>query len=72
MCPVTFRRAYEVHNCALFLPSDHVTVRRIVLTEALEHLLSLDVEDTTANPKEKFQAILQALELQIWLTDRVT
>jgi ribonuclease-3 len=53
--------AYEALIGALYLDSDYVTVRRIVLTEAREHLESLDVEDPSANPKGRLQEILQAI-----------
>lgn len=53
--------AYEALIGALYLDSDYVTVRRIVLTEAREHLESMDIEDTTANPKGRLQELLQAI-----------
>jgi ribonuclease-3 len=56
--------AYEALIGALYLDSDYVTVRRIVLTEAREHLESLDLEDPGANPKGRLQEILQAITPQ--------
>ncbi len=53
--------AYEALMGALYLDSDYVTVRRMVLTEAREHLESLDIEDANANPKGRLQEILQAI-----------
>jgi ribonuclease-3 len=56
--------AYEALIGALYLDSDYVTVRRIVLTEAREHLENLDLEDPGANPKGRLQEILQAITPQ--------
>lgn len=53
--------AYEALIGALYLDSDYVTVRRMVLAEAREHLESLEVEDNNANPKGRLQEILQAI-----------
>lgn len=53
--------AYEALIGALYLDSDYVTVRRIVLSESREHLESLDIEDSSANPKGRLQEILQSI-----------
>ena len=46
---------------ALYLDSDYVTARRIVISEAREFLESLDVEMVDQNPKGRLQEILQAI-----------
>ncbi len=56
--------AYEALIGALYLDSDYVTVRRIVLTETRERLEELVVEDPSANPKGRLQEILQAITPQ--------
>lgn len=56
--------AYEALIGALYLDSDYVTVRRIVLTETRARLEDLVVEDPTANPKGRLQEILQAITPQ--------
>lgn len=53
--------AYEALVGAMYLDSDYVTVRRIVLTEAREFLESLDDDPQEANPKGRLQEILQAI-----------
>ncbi len=53
--------AYEALIGAIYLDSDYVTARRIVLTEAREDLESLDVDPPDANPKGRLQEILQAI-----------
>ena len=53
--------AYEALIGALYLDSDYVTVRRIVLTETRARLEDLIVEDPSANPKGRLQEILQAV-----------
>lgn len=53
--------AYEALMGALYLDSDYVTVRKIVLTEAREHLETLVIEDFNANPKGRLQELLQAI-----------
>jgi ribonuclease-3 len=53
--------AYEALIGALYLDSDYVTVRRIVLTETRDKLEDLSVEDNSANPKGRLQEILQAI-----------
>lgn len=53
--------AYEALIGALYLDSDYVTVRRIVLTDSRERLENLSLEDMSANPKGRLQEILQAI-----------
>ncbi len=53
--------AYEALIGAMYLDSDYVTVRRIVLTEAREHLEALHLDASEANPKGRLQEILQAI-----------
>ena len=53
--------AYEALIGAIYLDSDYVTVRRIVLTEARQDLEALDVDPPDANPKGRLQEILQAI-----------
>jgi len=53
--------AYEALIGALYLDSDYVTVRRIVLTETRSRLEELIVEDPSANPKGRLQEILQSV-----------
>jgi ribonuclease-3 len=53
--------AYEALMGAVYLDSDYVTVRRMVLTESREHLESLEIEDSNANPKGRLQELLQAI-----------
>ena len=56
--------AYEALVGALYLDSDYVTARRIVLTEAREYLDSLELETADQNPKGRLQEILQAISPQ--------
>ena len=56
--------AYEALVGALYLDSDYVTARRIVLTEAREYLDSLELETEDQNPKGRLQEILQAISPQ--------
>jgi ribonuclease-3 len=53
--------AYEALMGALYLDSDYVTVRRIVLTETRDRLENLSLEDVNANPKGRLQELLQAI-----------
>jgi ribonuclease-3 len=53
--------AYEALIGAMYLDSDYVTVRRIVLTEARALLETLNVNPPEANPKGRLQEILQAI-----------
>lgn len=53
--------AYEALIGALYLDSDYVTVRRIVITAAREFLESLDVDLRDTNPKGQLQELLQSI-----------
>jgi ribonuclease-3 len=53
--------AYEALIGAIYLDSDYVTARRIVLTEAREDLEILDVDPPDQNPKGQLQEVLQAI-----------
>ncbi len=53
--------AYEALIGAIYLDSDYVTARRIVLSEAREDLENLDIDPPEANPKGRLQEILQAI-----------
>ncbi len=53
--------AYEALIGAMYLDSDYVTVRRVVLTEAREILENLHGDPTEVNPKGRLQEILQAI-----------
>ena len=53
--------AYEALIGAIYLDSDYVTVRRIVLTEAREDLDTLEVDPPDQNPKGQLQEVLQAI-----------
>jgi len=53
--------AYEALIGAIYLDSDYVTVRRIVLTEAREDLETLEVDPPDQNPKGQLQEVLQAI-----------
>lgn len=53
--------AYEALIGAIYVDSDFVTVRRIVLTEARVDLEALEVDAPDANPKGRLQEILQAI-----------
>ncbi len=57
----TLSDAYEALIGAMYLDSDFVTVRRIVLTDARELLESMDLEGPDTNPKGRLQEILQAI-----------
>jgi ribonuclease-3 len=56
--------AYEALIGAMYLDSDYVTVRRIVLTETRDLLENLQVETGETNPKGRLQEILQAISPQ--------
>ena len=56
--------AYEALIGALYIDSDYVTARRIVLAEAREFLDLLELETTDQNPKGRLQEILQAISPQ--------
>lgn len=53
--------AYEALIGAMYIDSDYVTVRRIVLTEARELLETLELDTTDVNPKGRLQEILQSI-----------
>ncbi len=53
--------AYEALIGAMYLDSDYVTVRRVVLTEAREILENMEHDPLEANPKGRLQEILQAI-----------
>jgi ribonuclease III len=53
--------AYEALIGAMYLDSDYVTVRRVVLTEARDYLESLELDAPDANPKGELQELLQAI-----------
>ena len=53
--------AYEALIGAIYLDSDYVTTRRIVLTEAREDLETLEVDPPDQNPKGQLQEVLQAI-----------
>jgi ribonuclease III len=53
--------AYEALIGAIYLDSDFVTARRIVLAEAREDLEQLEVDPPSANPKGHLQELLQAI-----------
>jgi ribonuclease-3 len=54
--------AYEALIGAMYLDSDYVTVRRIVLTEARDHLETLEADAPDVNnPKGRLQEMLQSI-----------
>jgi ribonuclease-3 len=53
--------AYEALIGAMYLDSDYVTVRRVVLAEAREYLESLELDPPDTNPKGRLQEILQGI-----------
>jgi ribonuclease III len=53
--------AFEALIGAIYLDSDYVTARRIVLHTSREHLEALALEAPEANPKGQLQEILQAI-----------
>jgi ribonuclease-3 len=57
----TLSDAFEALIGAMYLDSDFVTVRRIVLTEARELLEDLEVDPPDTNPKGRLQELLQAI-----------
>jgi ribonuclease-3 len=60
----TLSDAYEALIGAMYLDSDFVTVRRLVLTDARELLEDLEVDPPESNPKGRLQEILQAISPQ--------
>jgi ribonuclease III len=57
----TLSDAFEALIGAMYLDSDFVTVRRIVLTEARELLEELEIDPPDTNPKGRLQELLQAI-----------
>ncbi len=53
--------AYEALIGAMYLDSDYVTVRRVVLTEARDYLEILQLDTHGTNPKGRLQEILQSI-----------
>jgi ribonuclease-3 len=53
--------AFEALIGAIYLDSDYVTARRVVLHAARSHLTDLNVHGPEGNPKGELQEILQAL-----------
>jgi len=53
--------AYEALIGAIYLDSDYVTARRIVLAEAREDLENIEVDPLHQNPKGRLQEMLQAI-----------
>jgi ribonuclease-3 len=60
----TLSDAYEALIGAMYLDSDFVTVRRLVLTDARELLEDLEVDPPDTNPKGRLQEVLQAISPQ--------
>ncbi len=59
--PSTLSDAFEALIGAMYLDSDFVTVRRIVLTESRELLEELEIDPPDTNPKGRLQEILQSI-----------
>jgi ribonuclease-3 len=57
----TLSDAFEALIGAMYLDSDFVTVRRVVLTEARELIENLEVDPPDTNPKGRLQELLQAI-----------
>ncbi|MEO8350478.1 MAG: ribonuclease III [Chthoniobacteraceae bacterium] len=53
--------AYEAVVGAIYLDSDYVSARRVVLQEAREHLEDLQIAPSELNPKGMLQEILQSI-----------
>jgi len=62
--PSTLSDAYEALIGAVYLDSDFVTTRRIVLAEARELLDELEVDPPDTNPKGRLQELLQSISPQ--------
>lgn len=62
--PSTLSDAYEALVGAIYLDSDFVTVRRIVLAESRELLDDLEVDPPDTNPKGRLQELLQSISPQ--------
>ena len=59
--PSTLSDAYEALIGAIYLDSDFVTVRRIVIAEARELLDEMEVDPPDTNPKGRLQELLQSI-----------
>jgi ribonuclease III len=57
----TLSDAFEALIGAMYLDSDFVTVRRIVLTEARDLLDELEIDPPDNNPKGRLQELLQSI-----------
>lgn len=57
----TLSDAFEALIGAMYLDSDFVTVRRVVLTESRELLDDLEVDPPDTNPKGRLQELLQSI-----------
>ncbi len=57
----TLSDAFEALIGAMYLDSDFVTVRRVVLNEARDFLEDLEIDPSDNNPKGRLQEILQAV-----------
>ncbi len=57
----TLSDAFEALIGAMYLDSDFVTVRRIILTEARELLEELEIDPPDTNPKGRLQELLQSI-----------
>ena len=55
---------YEALIGAIYLDSDYVTVRRIVLTEARDFIEEIEIDPPDNNPKGRLQELLQAISPQ--------
>lgn len=62
--PSTLSDAYEALIGAIYLDSDFVTARRIVLAESRELLDELEVDPPDTNPKGRLQELLQSISPQ--------
>jgi ribonuclease-3 len=60
----TLSDAYEALVGAIYLDSDFVTARRIVIAEARELLEELEVDPPDTNPKGRLQELLQSISPQ--------
>ena len=59
--PSVLADAFEAIIGAIYLDSDFVTARRVLLHTAREHLEAIDVKSDAANPKGELQEILQSI-----------
>ena len=57
----TLSDAFEALIGAMYIDSDFVTVRRVVLTEARELLEDLEIDPADNNPKGRLQEFLQSI-----------